>query len=340
MPFWRKDTPEEIRQKEAQEKAIKALESGDIPPIAKERLERERKHGSGFFTSDLSCREFLLIKEAGIQTLGQVMGTSFFRTRFGGTTNFTWNRSTREFDDLTAVQTNSRETALNRMKREAQLLGATGVVGVRIMQRGHSWSGGLTEFTAIGTAIKIPGWDHVTEPFTSTLNGQEFWQLYQAGCEPQAVVYGVCSYYIYTDAATRSILYTWLGNNNRTNQEVVQYTQGFYLARSLAYSRMLLKMQETNAEGVIDVDFDPDFEVIEYEVNNREQHDLLCNFVIMGTAIRKATPRVKSMAPLMCLNLSTRTFGKLGSTGDWDYDTVIAPDTRTGARDDEDGSED
>lgn len=334
MPFWRKDTPEEARQKEAQAKAIAALESGDIPPIARQRLEHERKHGSGFFTSDLSCREFLLMKEAGFQTLGQVMGTSFYRVRFGGTVNWNFNRATKEFSDLTAVQIKSRRAAIDRMKVEAKLLGASGVVGVRITQRGHSWSGGLTEFTAIGTAIKIPDWP-AEEPFTSTLNGQEFWQLYRAGFEPRAVVFGVCSYYILTDQATRAILYTWLGGNNRTNQEVIQYTQGFYRARELASARLLTAMQNVDADGVIGVDFDPDFEVIEYEVNNREHQDLLCNFVIMGTAVRKQKTEVKPRAPLMCLNLATRQFGKLGSSADWDYDTIMAPDTRIGGSDDD-----
>ncbi len=325
MPFWRKDTPEEIRDREARDSTVKALESGQIPPIARERIERERKHGSGFFTSDLSCREYLFMKEAGFQTLGQVMGTSFFRVRFFG--NVYWNnRSTKEMPDITAVLTNSRQMAIGRMRQEAALMGASGVVGVRLTQRGHGWAGGLTEFTAIGTAIKIPGW--TSEPFTSTLNGQEFWQLYQAGYEPRAMVIGACSYYVYTDGETRQMLYTWLGNNNRNNQEIRPYTRGFYRARELATDRLIDMMRRIGADGVIGVDFEPDVEVISYTVNNREQNDLLCNFTMTGTAIRKGDHQAKAARPLLCLDLATKSFSRLGSSADWDYDTIDAPATR------------
>lgn len=335
MPFWRKDTPEEIREKAAREAAIKALESGEIPPIARERIERERKHGSGFFTSDLSCREYLFMREAGFRTLGQVMGSSFFRVRmFGGAY---WRMTgTAEMQEVTQVLFKSRKIALDRMKHEAQLMGASGVVGVRITERGHSWAGGLSEFTAIGTAISIPGWSG--EPFTSALNGQEFWQLYQAGYRPRAMVMGVCSYYIFTDQQTRQMLYTWLGNNNRNNQEVNAYTQGFYRARELAMSRLLQMIRQVQADGVIGVTFTPEVEAIHYESSGNSRHDLVCNFVIEGTAISKSGAASKPSPPLLCLNLGTNSFGALGSSADWDYDTIVGPDTRidnTGDRDDD-----
>jgi len=45
-----------------------------IPAHAHERLTVMREHK--FFTSDLSVDEFLLVKEAGFQPLGLVMGSS------------------------------------------------------------------------------------------------------------------------------------------------------------------------------------------------------------------------------------------------------------------------
>src|SRR5476649_1222781 len=48
----------------------------DLPQHARERLEGMRKHH--FFTSDLSVNEFLLVKEAGFQPLGLVMGSSIY----------------------------------------------------------------------------------------------------------------------------------------------------------------------------------------------------------------------------------------------------------------------
>ena len=45
-----------------------------VPDLGVERLVRMRERS--FFTSDLSVNEFLLIKEAGLEPLGLVMGTS------------------------------------------------------------------------------------------------------------------------------------------------------------------------------------------------------------------------------------------------------------------------
>ncbi len=46
-----------------------------IPEHARERLRRMRESGR-FFTSDLSVNEFLLVKQAGFEPLGLVLGSS------------------------------------------------------------------------------------------------------------------------------------------------------------------------------------------------------------------------------------------------------------------------
>src|SRR5580698_3265290 len=48
----------------------------EIPAHARERLATMRQ--KRFFTSDLSVNEFLLVKEAGFQPLGLVMGSSIY----------------------------------------------------------------------------------------------------------------------------------------------------------------------------------------------------------------------------------------------------------------------
>ena len=53
----------------------------DLPKDADHRLE-ELRHG--FFTSDLSVNEFLLVKETGFHPLGFVMGSSIYHTGFQG----------------------------------------------------------------------------------------------------------------------------------------------------------------------------------------------------------------------------------------------------------------
>src|SRR5207248_10172080 len=49
-----------------------------VPEAGRERLRRMRETDGGFFTSDLSVNEFMLIKQAGFQPLGLVVGSSVY----------------------------------------------------------------------------------------------------------------------------------------------------------------------------------------------------------------------------------------------------------------------
>jgi uncharacterized protein YbjQ (UPF0145 family) len=202
-------SPAEIAQAERRKQTLEALAKGGIPLDAKERIEREMALGKDFFSSDLTAREFLLAKETGVQCIGQVMGSSFFNVSYVAMQQRN-RRQTGEMLDLSKAQLDSRTMAMSRMRQEAELLGASGVIGVKMKSNCHSWASRLTEFTAVGTAVRIPG--YTGKPFTSALSAQEFWQLYKAGYVPVDVAMGVCSYYMYTDQDTRSILYSFWGN--------------------------------------------------------------------------------------------------------------------------------
>lgn len=314
MPFWRKESEAEKVARQRQEEAVRALERGEIPPIARERILRERAYGKNFFSSDLSTREYLLTKEAGFQTLGQVMGTSFFKIGFWGTFS-QFQRYTGELADVTHAISASRSTAVERMRQEAKLLGASGVIGVRVQKKAHAWSSNITEFTAFGTAIRIPDYPSEEEPFTSALNGQEFWQLYKAGYLPCSVVMGACAYYMHMDYNTRQTLYAWFA----PNQEVQTFTNGYQQAAKMANIRMKAELAALGADGAVGVTIDPGVETIEYELNDLSYHDILLNYVILGTAVSAHPEREqKHASPLLCLNLSSKTYSKLGSSGDYD----------------------
>ena len=316
MPFWKKESNEEKQARLRQEETIRALERGDIPPIAHERIMREKSLGRNFFSSDLSTREYLLTREAGFQTVGQVMGTSFFKIGFWGMFN-QFQRSSGELQSVTHAISTARSTAIDRMRQEAKLLGASGVIGVRVQKRRHDWASNMTEFTAFGTAIKLPNWPAGEEPFTSALNGQEFWLLYKAGYIPRSVVMGVCAYYIHMDYSTRQALYSWFS----PNQEVYSFTEGYRMAAKLANVRMQAELAGLKADGAVGVSIDPGQEFIEYELNDVSYTDMLLSYVLLGTAV-SAHPEMeqKHTAPLMCLNLSTKSFSALGSSADYDGD--------------------
>jgi uncharacterized protein YbjQ (UPF0145 family) len=305
MSWW--ESPEQKSRREAQQATQRALEQGQIPDKARHRLEMQRKSDSSFFTSDLSCREYLLTREAGYEPIGLVMGTAFYKVSFWG--YFTRYRSfTGELTELSQAQLAARELAIARLRQEAALLGAHGVIGVRLKMGGYDWSARTVEFTAVGTAIHLRDRQRDPQPFTSDLSGQEFWQLHQAGYYPRGLVFGICSYYIHTDWNTRNMMRGgFFGRGSSQNQEVTQYTQGFNLARQLAMNRLTVDIRNHQAEGAVGMHIDMGVEDIEYENNKTTYHDLLAHFVAVGTSIVHDPQPVTNTrkSPLLFYNLAS-----------------------------------
>ncbi|MGH7295715.1 MAG: heavy metal-binding domain-containing protein [Polyangiaceae bacterium] len=103
----------------------------DLPQHARERIAemRERK----LFTSDLSVSEFLLVKEAGFDPLGLVMGSSIYQ--IAPTLPESPGPNGCEITDMTRALYHARELAMTRMEEEADELGADGIVGLRLTLR-------------------------------------------------------------------------------------------------------------------------------------------------------------------------------------------------------------
>jgi uncharacterized protein YbjQ (UPF0145 family) len=101
----------------------------DLPQHARERIAdmRARK----FFTSDLSVNEFLLVKQAGFDPLGLVMGSSIYQIA-PRIPNVPSGQPGCEVVEVTRALYHARELAMNRMEEEAEQLGADGIVGVRL----------------------------------------------------------------------------------------------------------------------------------------------------------------------------------------------------------------
>src|SRR5690348_10901378 len=177
-----------------------AYEAGSlagIPESGRQRIERMKKDVErGFFTSDLSINEFLLVKESGFEPLGLVLGSSIYHIGFQ---QANWGRN-QEMSVLTQAMYHARELAMTRMEEEADQLGADGVVGVRLDIGRYEWGADLAEFIAVGTAVKHRGGDlHRApngRPFTSDLNGQDFATLLRAGYRPVGMVMGNCVYHV------------------------------------------------------------------------------------------------------------------------------------------------
>ena len=222
--------------------------TANLPSGAAERLRSMRGTGDrpAFFTSDLSVDEFLLVEQAGFEALGLVLGSSIYHV------GFQWQKwsVSQELPVLTRAMYEARELAMTRMEEEADLLGADGVVGVRLIFKQYAMDEGVLEFQAIGTAIRHR--ERVgsfrtkhNRPFTSDLSGQDLWKLVRAGYRPVSLAMGACVYHI----AHLSFLQA-LKQAGR-NQEMTIYTEATYAARELALERMQAEAVQDGAIGIV-----------------------------------------------------------------------------------------
>src|ERR1700692_249282 len=142
-----------------------------VPGHGRERLAQMQK---GFFTSDLSVNEFLLVRQAGFQPLGLVIGSSIYHI---GYQQAQWKQS-QEMNVLSQAMYEARELAMTRMEEEAEQLGADGIVGVRLVIGRYDWGESMAEFIAMGTAVQHRAGElhraPAGRPFTSDPSGQEF----------------------------------------------------------------------------------------------------------------------------------------------------------------------
>ena len=141
-----------------------------IPQDAMRRLAAMRPgQASSLFTSDLSVNEFLLVREAGFRPLGLVLGSSIYHVGFQARA---WSKN-QELDRLSGAMYHARELAMTRMEAEADVLGADGIVAVRLAVELKEWGSDIAEFLAVGTAVKAEAggsWrNNRNQPFTSCL---------------------------------------------------------------------------------------------------------------------------------------------------------------------------
>lgn len=273
------------------------LEQAGVPADALRRLKELEGKGQErpFFTSDLSVNEFLLVKEAGFEPRGLVYGSSIYHI---GLQRKSWSKN-QELEKLTGAMYQARELALDRMEAEADVLGADGIVGVRLDINYYDWGRHAAEFIAVGTAVSAKEREGVEKgswrtpqgkPFTSDLSGQDFWTLVQSGYMPLGLVLGSCVYHVAHRSAVTAMTQTG------QNVELDNYTQGLYDARERAMTRMQDQALGMQAEGIVGVHL---------EEKNHFWGSQVIEFLAVGTAVRPAPGATGPGHPALVLPMDT-----------------------------------
>jgi uncharacterized protein YbjQ (UPF0145 family) len=263
----------------------------EMPAHALERLRGMRGEGGkrGLFTSDLSVNEFLLVKEAGFDPVGMVVGSSIYHIGY----QQSYFNVSQELQVLSQAMYTARELAMARMEAEADTLSADGVVGVRLDVGRYEWGADLAEFIAIGTAVRSrDGTSHRTrfgKPFTSDLSGQDFRTLLQAGYRPLGLVMGSCVYHV-----AHQGLGQWFKTVGR-NTEMQNFTQALYDARELAMERMQAEAVNLESEGIVGA---------QIKETNHGWDSHIIEFFAVGTAVAPIRADHQIAPPQMVLTLN------------------------------------
>lgn len=293
MRFFRRDNPDQRadadQQRERDARSLEMLEAGGLPLRAQERLARQAANAEHptLWSSDLSVNEFLAVRSLRFEALGQVLGASIYHLAYNVMQSQQWYDG--DLSAFSHAMYEARDRALNRMRQEAAALGAHGVVGVRLDQNAYEWGQNLLDFTAIGTAVRLPGAPPLPHPFLSDLSGQEALLLLRAGYTPVGLALGCCAFYVATSWDDERQMHGW---GSWSNSEMRRFTQGVYQARHLAMQRMTSDAGGMGGGGVVGSDVHMRVHEIgtsranPYRNNEYENiEDHVIEFTAIGTAI-------------------------------------------------------
>ena len=114
-----------------------------------------RRAPSNPFVSDLSCRDFALLHQAGWDPIGLAFGGSFVNVpRRDAVTALRQSTQNVELANFTEALYAARESAMERMQRSAEELGGEGVVAVQVSEGPMEFARHAVRFTAWGTTVR------------------------------------------------------------------------------------------------------------------------------------------------------------------------------------------
>jgi uncharacterized protein YbjQ (UPF0145 family) len=114
-----------------------------------------RTPGGKPFTSDLSGQDMWTLVKTGHAPVSFVLGTCVYHVAHQSFRQ-AWKTigQNTEMPNFTQATYDAREIAMARMQAEAERDGASGIVGVRVVENNHVWGEHAIEFLALGTSIR------------------------------------------------------------------------------------------------------------------------------------------------------------------------------------------
>ncbi len=284
---------------------LHALSHGGIPVMARKRLAEQAQDPLAIFTSDLSPSELGLLRQHGYRARGLVAGSAMYHVG----QPYASSVGDCEVTVLSRAYDNAMDLAVRRMEQEVQLLGAHGVVGVRVGLVRHEWTDQTIEVTVIGTAVEGPA-PAPARPWLCDLSVEEWWALHRAGYDPVHLVWGHSAWFVLTTQGDEFAVRSW------SNVELGHWSQALGQARIRAMMEVKKRAQAVRAAGVVGVQVSHRLDEVrlsggEGGVYEREHHNLV--MAVIGTAVRSDASRPSQhRAALMMLSLAD---GRLAPAG-------------------------
>jgi len=271
----------------AAEVDLERIRQGGIPLGAEERLKRVATASTPFFTSDLTAKEYALAQASGLQPVAQVMGSSVVQHGWLGAQGAYY--VTGEIRGLSEPWNMARNRAFDRLRQEAELADADGVIGIE-MTAGSLGDAGNVELVVFGTAVR----DSTLPPHPSgrlgmcTLSGQDVDKLRRIGAEVCGVVGHTTVVSVQLGMNSSWVMNTsgMFGGGSRMNTEITEIAEGVYEARNRAMAEVRRQASAVRANSIVISTLRHSIEHYEYEQAGYRYHFFHVTMNVLGTAIR------------------------------------------------------
>jgi len=234
-----------------------ALQSGKVPSATRARLEGARA-GTLPWTATLTPAELMVVRSHGLRPIASVSATCWLHH------GWSW----------TEGHAQGWEMALRRLRMEAKAAGANAILDVkmRTIPLGIEHS---TDFSLIGTAVRMEGLQPSAEPIVATVPALEFVKLLESDVVPTGLAIG----------AQYDWLNDWRGRANQTwmgNVESTVLGQFWEVIRQRAHAELRRSAQGQGNGVLAHVNFS---QMFEFEGGENKPKRFLGRHIVIATTV-------------------------------------------------------